>query len=100
MNQTGTVGNQRVIAGLSMDENSRIDENEQNYVSLRTTDATLGLGPSSVCVHMCTPCHQISLPPPPSKTPYPPNRRVAGCHLGHLGSRGRGGGVSDVGKLA
>lgn len=86
-----------------MDENSRIDENEQNCVSLRTTDATLGLGPSSACVHMCTPCHQISPNPPTSfQTPYPPNRLVAGWHLGHLGSRGWGreGGDSDVGKLA
>lgn len=54
MNQTGTVGNQRVIAGLSMDENSRIDENEQTMSrSVRPTQPSASALLVSVCI--CVP---------------------------------------------
>lgn len=54
MNQIGTVGNQRVIAGLSMDENSRIDENEQTMSrSVRPTQPSASALLVSVCI--CVP---------------------------------------------
>lgn len=97
MNQTGTVGNQRVIAGLSMDENSRIDENEQTMSrSVRPTQPSASALLVSVCI--CVPRATRSSTPTSFQTPYPPNRRVAGWHLGHLGSRGEGGGGFLVGS--
>lgn len=73
-----------------MDENSRIDENEQTMSrSVRPTQpsASALLVCLCVCVCVCVPRATRS-PPTPFQTPYPPNRRVAGWHLGHLGSRG------------
>lgn len=83
-----------LMLACPVDDNSRMDENETSIVSLRTTDATPGLGPS-LCVY----------PVPPDLPPFPPNALSAQppgrwVSLGAYGEWGGRGWAEVVGKLA
>lgn len=65
------------------DDNPRMDENGASncLAPYDRPTQTPGLGPCLACV--CT--HVPPDLPSPSRPPYPPNRRVAGCHCGGMG---------------